>query len=88
MKDLTEIPYNQELKLISFDIDNMYPNIPTDKLISIIKERCSEQTLEEKITNELTKITQTITEQNYFGFQNKNYIQQKGLAMGAPLHQY
>jgi hypothetical protein len=84
MKDLTEIPYNQELKLISFDIDNTYPNIPTDKLINIIKEMCSEQALEDNITNELTKITQTTIEQNYFVFQNKNYIQQKGLAMGAP----
>jgi hypothetical protein len=84
IKDLTEIPSNQELKLISFDIDNMYPSIPTDKLIEIIKERCSEQDLEENITNELTKITQTIIEQNYFGFQSRNYTQQKGLAMGSP----
>jgi hypothetical protein len=45
---------------------------------------CSEQALEDNITIELTKITQTIIEQNYFGFQNKNYTQQKGLATGAP----
>jgi hypothetical protein len=38
MEDITEIPYNQNLKLASLDIDNMYPNIPTHELCSIKKE--------------------------------------------------
>jgi hypothetical protein len=84
MEDLTEIPYNQGLKLVSFDIKNMYPNIPTEELIKIIKEMCIQQALDGKTTHELLKITQTILEQNYFEFQNKCYIQRKGMAMGAP----
>jgi hypothetical protein len=62
----------------------MYSNIRTDELVKTINELCIEQTLDEETTNELIKITHTIIEQNYFEFQNRCYIQNKGLAMGAP----
>jgi hypothetical protein len=48
MKDLTDIPYSHNLKLVSFDIENTYSNIPTDDLIKIIKSMCLEQCLQEK----------------------------------------
>jgi len=35
--DLQEIPYDQNLRLASFDITNMYTNIPTQDLATIIK---------------------------------------------------
>jgi uncharacterized protein (DUF1697 family) len=35
--DLADIPYNQKLRLASFNISNMYTNIPTEELIKIIK---------------------------------------------------
>ena len=31
-EDILEIPYKQGLKLVSFDIVNIYPNIPTNEL--------------------------------------------------------
>jgi len=33
---------------------------------------------------EIIKITQTLIKQNYFQFQDTIYLQQEGLAMGAP----
>ena len=35
MKDLLEIPYDKHLKLVSFDIINMYSNTPTKDQIQI-----------------------------------------------------
>ena len=35
MKDLLDIPFNNDLKLISFDITNMYSNVPVKELIKI-----------------------------------------------------
>jgi hypothetical protein len=35
INDLSEIPYDQKLKLASFDITNMYTNIPTSELFNI-----------------------------------------------------
>jgi hypothetical protein len=36
--DLLEIPYNRGIRLVSFDIENMYPNIPSNELIRIIEK--------------------------------------------------
>jgi hypothetical protein len=48
MKDITEIPYHKNIKLLSFDIENMYSNIPTDELNQIIRSMCLEQRLDKK----------------------------------------
>jgi hypothetical protein len=74
MRDQNEIPFSPGLRLLSFDIGNMYSNIPTDELLSIIKLMRTEETIDMKITNELMNITHTIPEQNYFKFPNQRYI--------------
>jgi hypothetical protein len=84
MDDLMEIPYQQDIQLVSFDIENMYSNIPTDELNHIIRSTCIEQNLEEKFTDEILSVTHAILQQNYFQFQDSCYIQKTGLAMGAP----
>jgi hypothetical protein len=84
MEDLKEIPYQQNIKLVSFGIENMYSNIPTDELNHILRSMCLEQRLDKKLIDEILSITHTILQQNYFQFQNNFYIQQTGLAMGAP----
>jgi hypothetical protein len=45
---------------------------------------CLVQRLDKKLTDEILSITHTILQQNYFQFQNNFFIQQTGLAMGAP----
>jgi hypothetical protein len=40
IKGLSDIPYNNKVRLASFDISNMYTNIPTNQLITIIKLTC------------------------------------------------
>jgi len=82
--DLQEIPYNQNLRLASFDITNMYTNIPTHDLATIIKEICKKNHIDPNIIEDIIKLTTTITNQNYFQFMNENYVQTEGLAMGTP----
>jgi hypothetical protein len=62
----------------------MYPNITSNELIRIIEKISYENQLDDKITKELVKITRTVIERIYFTFQNQNYFQNTGLAMGAP----
>jgi hypothetical protein len=38
--DLADIPYIKKLRLASFDISNMYTNIPTEELIKIVNTAC------------------------------------------------
>jgi hypothetical protein len=76
-------PYNPNLRLASFDITNMYTNIPTLQLPIIISNICKFQNTPSEIKNELIKITKTLLKQNYFSFQDSIYRQTEGLAMGA-----
>jgi hypothetical protein len=84
LDDVLDIPYKQGLKLASFDIDNMYPNIPTDELIPVIRDMTLANQLDQEITNELIRVTRTVLEQKYVTFNNRSYSQLNGLAMGAP----
>lgn len=53
MKDLLEIPCDKYLKLVSFDITNMYSNIPTKDLIQIIDLICNQNDIKEQLKKEI-----------------------------------
>jgi hypothetical protein len=82
--DLADIPYNQKLRLASFDISNMYTNIPTEELIKTIKTACQNNNIEENLARNIITLSKIIIDQNYFQFLDKTYVQTEGLAMGAP----
>ena len=84
IKDLANIPYNQKLRLTSFDISNMYTNIPTEELIKIIKTACQNNNIEDNLARNIINLSKIIIDQNYFQFLDKTYVQTEGLAMGAP----
>ena len=84
IKDISEIPYTPDLQLVFLDISDMYSNVPTSEVEHIICLLCMQQDLDASITEEIIAVTKTVTSQNYYGFDGKTYIQQKGLAMGAP----
>ena len=84
MNDLNEIPFDNELKFVSFDISNMYTNIPTNELIEIIENMCKRNGLERTIYNDIIKTRKLMIAQNYFQHANNQYIQEQDLAMGAP----
>jgi hypothetical protein len=78
------VPYNSNIRLASFDISNMYTNIPTTKLPTLITEICNNLYIPKRIRIELIKLVKTVLQQNYFSFQNDIFKQTTGLAMGAP----
>jgi len=84
MNDLIEIPHEQNMKFASFDISSMYLNIPTMELMVILRKLCEVNSVDDKTTQEITRIAQTLVEQNYFQFQDSIYVQNEGLDMGAP----
>jgi hypothetical protein len=76
--------YTQNLRLASFDITNMYTNIPTKKIMPIISQICKLHNTPKEVKKEITKIVNTVLKQNYFNFDNHTFKQIDGLAMGAP----
>ena len=81
---LRNIRFNPNLQFVSFDIANMYSNVPTCDLLHIIDLICDQQLIDGKVKNELKNLAKILLEQNYFQFENKFYSQERGLAMGSP----
>ena len=83
VNDLADIAYDHKLRLASFDISNMYTNIPTHKPLSIIDTACNNNLVEERLKRDIN-LSKTTIDQNYFQFKDMTYKQHEGLAMGAP----
>ena len=59
-----KIPFNDELKLASFDISNVYTNIRTQQLPDNITHLCKHNNIDHTIQTEILKICDTILKQN------------------------
>ena len=82
---LSNIRINRNAKIISLDIKDMYSNVPTEETIKIIENQLlllNSNTDEIKQLISMLKIT---LKQNYFIYNNINYLQLDGLPMGSPL---
>jgi hypothetical protein len=77
-------PFTDDLKFVSFDITDMYTNIPTQELTDIINHPCKQNNIHPTTQTELKKICNMILTQNYLQFNNIQYSQNKGLTVGAP----
>jgi hypothetical protein len=84
MDEILSIPFDPDIQFVSFNITNMYSNVPTSDLIHIIELICNQQFIDGIIRQELVNMSKIIIEQNYFKFDNGYYSQENGLAMGAP----
>jgi hypothetical protein len=75
---------DENAKLCSLDIENMYSNIPTTEVKNIIKEILGKWNItSEHKKHELITILNTILEQNHLQFNNQFCKQYKGLAVGV-----
>jgi hypothetical protein len=84
INDLKNIPFDQNLRLASFDISNMYTNIPTDVLLTIAESAYNNNNVKENLKCDTLKLLKVIIDQNYSQFLGQTYVQNEGLAMGAP----
>jgi hypothetical protein len=85
VEKISNIPAPTSYKLVSFDIKNLFTNIPVQESVNIANEilfNKSDNILENE---EIMKLITTCTSQNYFIFNEKFYEQISGLAMGSPL---
>jgi hypothetical protein len=76
---------NQNTRICSFDITNMYTNIPLNTLTNIIRNTLSKEEILQVIIYEIDRITILVFQQNYFQHNNIFYKQKQGLPWG-PLH--
>jgi len=67
----------------TFDIKDLYVNIPITETLDITKRLLSEHN-EEHIITQILILLETVLQQNYFFFQNNTYQPEKGFSMGSP----
>jgi hypothetical protein len=84
MNDLKGIKVDKNTKIASFDITNMYSNIPTTELRVILTNILRSIFHDNTTIQELLKLYDLIIEHNYFTHEDKIYRQNEGLAMGSP----
>ena len=64
MHGLMDISYTNDIKFASFDITNMYTNIPTQDLIDIVNHLCIYNNIDTIIQTELQKMCNIVITQN------------------------
>jgi len=79
-----QIPKN--CMFLSFDVKDMYSNIPIQETVQILEhDLLTSETLSKQEIKDLIKLTRNTLEQNYFEYNKIYYQQMNGLAMGSPL---
>ncbi|XP_050513525.1 uncharacterized protein LOC126889333 [Diabrotica virgifera virgifera] len=82
---ITEVNLSNEDLLISLDITNLFTNIPTQEVISIVALDLWNNNYHPNQIIEYTELLNLCLSQNFFNFNNTTYVQPDGLAMGSPL---
>ena len=82
---LDRFPIIESDRLISFDIKDIYVNIPLEETINITKNLLKDKNINTTTTNQACTLLTTILQQNYLQFNNKFYQPSKGVGMGSPI---
>jgi hypothetical protein len=83
--ELTKLQIVKSNRIITFDIKDLYVNIPIEEITNITKTQLTHRKIDD------TKITQTclllgmIMKQNYLQFDQRFYQPNKEIAMGSPI---
>jgi hypothetical protein len=83
-ENLTKIQTNENHKLITYDIKDLYVNIPIHETLKITELMLNKEN-NAQITKQIITLLDAILKQNYFEFQNNLYQLKKGVAMGSPI---
>jgi len=82
--DLTNLKINENHKLITYDIKDLYVNIPKEETQTITKSRLLKSN-DTQIMQQIITPMRLVLSQNHFTFHNKVYQPEKGFFMGSPI---
>ena len=90
LSDIENIKITSKTKLMSFDITNLYTNVPVNLTLDIVKKflqstLVNNEYLEVSDIDNIATLIELVTSQNFFLFNNKKYLMQDGLPMGSAL---
>jgi len=84
-EELKNVKINENTKMITLDIKDLYMNLPLKGIIKATKYWLNRNNNNEEITYKLLNILWTIMKQYYFQYKDKFCQPQKGIGMGSPI---
>jgi hypothetical protein len=82
--DMVKLTINNKHRMITYDVKDLYFNIPIDETLKITESQLLKNNEKHK-SKQIIAILKTILAQNYFTFQDAIYHPNKGVAMGSPI---
>jgi hypothetical protein len=83
--DLTKIKITESSRLATFDIKDLYVNIPIEETVHITKVLLENNKINDNTLSQACLLLETIMKQNYLQFDQNIYQPRKGIAMGSPI---
>lgn len=72
-------------RLVSFDVENLFPSVPKQETIEIIQRYLDKEVSDINERSALRQILEHTTQQDFFKYNGKMYKQEEGLSMGSSL---
>ena len=86
---IKDAPVDQNTRMCSFDVKNMFTSIPRDELYTVLKTRLENDTTLFSRTNldpeQIVDLVKLTLDNTYFQFGDSLYKQKIGLPMGSPI---
>ena len=90
LNELKQLKVDENTRLCSFDVKNMFPSIPREELLVILRKKLEKN---KKILKDHTNLTPAeivnlvkfTLENTFFELEGDIYVQKSGLAMGSPI---
>jgi hypothetical protein len=83
--DLTTIQINENAKIVTLDIKDLYVNLPIQGILNTTKIWLNKNDNDKITKQQAIQLLETILKQNYFQYNNQIYQPNKGIAMGSPI---
>lgn len=85
VENIKDICIPNNAKLISFDVQNLFPSIPPKDVIKLVQSLLDKNNINPITKEEIIDSLKICLKQNYFQFNNNIYTCEEGLIMGNPL---
>lgn len=85
LKKLSDCYVDTNDLLCTMDVSSLYPSIPHKDGLEAMEYYLKQRMVHDPSTDFLLTLTNEILTKNYFRFQDKYYLQQRGSAMGSPM---
>jgi hypothetical protein len=83
-EDLTKLKINENYTMMTYDIKDLYVNIPIEEKLMITKSLLLKHN-DAQVTKQIITLLVVILQQNYCSFENILYQSEKGVSMGSPV---